>query len=189
VLSVCGRLEAKAPLAQIDSTILDIRTFLGLSPQASSNRVSSNSIDLPENDFGLLAAIGGVLRQSSHQSNGITIRRRERSSGRSAALTATGRLQRNFELAERRLSALAFDQGLPVYRLAQETYRSGLQRTRANALINAAVPRVSRFPALRGCAGPITAGSALLPLLVFARDVRSVPRTRRALSDLSPVFI
>jgi hypothetical protein len=69
---------------------------LGLSPQASSNRVGSNTIDLPENDFGLLAAIGAVLRQSSHQSNGITIRRRERSSSRSAALTATGRLQRDF---------------------------------------------------------------------------------------------
>jgi hypothetical protein len=44
---------------------------LGLSPQASSNRVGSNTIDLPENDFGLLAAIGAVLRQSSHQSNRI----------------------------------------------------------------------------------------------------------------------
>ena len=39
--------------------------ILGLSPQAGGNRVGSNPIDLPENDFGLLAAIGPVLRQFS----------------------------------------------------------------------------------------------------------------------------
>jgi hypothetical protein len=39
--------------------------ILGLSPQAGGNRVGSNTIDLPENYFGLLAAIGPVLRQFS----------------------------------------------------------------------------------------------------------------------------
>jgi hypothetical protein len=39
--------------------------ILGLSPQAGSNRVGSNTIDLPENDFCLFAAIGRVLRQFS----------------------------------------------------------------------------------------------------------------------------
>jgi hypothetical protein len=39
--------------------------ILGCSPQAGINRVDSNTIDLPENDFGLLAAIGPVLRQFS----------------------------------------------------------------------------------------------------------------------------
>jgi len=33
--------------------------------QAGTNWVDSNTIDLPENDFGLLAAIGPVLRQFS----------------------------------------------------------------------------------------------------------------------------
>ena len=37
----------------------------GLSPQAGSNRVDSNIIDLPANDFALLAAIGPILRQFS----------------------------------------------------------------------------------------------------------------------------
>jgi hypothetical protein len=39
--------------------------ILGLSPQAGSNRVDSNIIDLPANDFALLAAIGPILRQFS----------------------------------------------------------------------------------------------------------------------------
>jgi hypothetical protein len=38
---------------------------VGFSPQAGSNRLGSNTIDLPENDFCLLAAIGQVLRQFS----------------------------------------------------------------------------------------------------------------------------
>jgi len=38
---------------------------LGLSPQAGSNWVGSNTIDPAENDFGLLAAIGPALRQFS----------------------------------------------------------------------------------------------------------------------------
>jgi hypothetical protein len=46
------------------STIFDLR-MLGLSSQAGSNRVGSNTIVLPENDFGLLAAIGLVLRRFS----------------------------------------------------------------------------------------------------------------------------
>jgi hypothetical protein len=37
--------------------------ILGFSPQAGTNWVDSNTIDLPENDFGLLAAIGPLLRQ------------------------------------------------------------------------------------------------------------------------------
>jgi hypothetical protein len=36
-----------------------------LSPQADSNRVDSNTIDLPVNDFALLAAVGPILRQFS----------------------------------------------------------------------------------------------------------------------------
>jgi hypothetical protein len=39
--------------------------ILGLSPQADSNRVDSNTIDLAVNDFALLAAIGPILRQFS----------------------------------------------------------------------------------------------------------------------------
>ena len=39
--------------------------ILGRSPQAGSNRVVSNTIDLPANDFALLAAIGPILRQFS----------------------------------------------------------------------------------------------------------------------------
>jgi hypothetical protein len=39
--------------------------ILGFSPQAGTNWVVSNTIDLPENDFGLLAAIGPALRQFS----------------------------------------------------------------------------------------------------------------------------
>lgn len=38
---------------------------MGLSSQAGGNRIDENTIDLPENDFGLLAAIGPVLRQVS----------------------------------------------------------------------------------------------------------------------------
>jgi hypothetical protein len=38
---------------------------LGLSPQAGSNRVDSNIIDLPANDFALLAAVDPILRQFS----------------------------------------------------------------------------------------------------------------------------
>jgi Tfp pilus assembly protein FimT len=51
--------------ASIMRTDLDMRRILGLSPQAGSNRVGTNTISLPENDFGLLVAIGPVLRQSS----------------------------------------------------------------------------------------------------------------------------
>jgi hypothetical protein len=39
--------------------------ILGLSPQASGDRVGSNTIDLAEKDFGLLAAIGPSLPQFS----------------------------------------------------------------------------------------------------------------------------
>jgi hypothetical protein len=39
--------------------------ILGLSPQADSNRVDSNTIDLPVNDFALLAAVDPILRQFS----------------------------------------------------------------------------------------------------------------------------
>jgi len=38
---------------------------LGLSPQAGSNRIDSNIIDLPANDFALLAAVDPILRQFS----------------------------------------------------------------------------------------------------------------------------
>jgi len=38
---------------------------LGLSPQAGSNWVDSNTVHLPANGFGLLAAIGPNLRQFS----------------------------------------------------------------------------------------------------------------------------
>jgi hypothetical protein len=41
------------------------RRILGLSPQAGGERVGSNTIDLLENDFGLFAEIGAVLRQFS----------------------------------------------------------------------------------------------------------------------------
>jgi hypothetical protein len=36
--------------------------ILGLSPQADSNRVDPNIIDLPVNDFALLAAVDPILR-------------------------------------------------------------------------------------------------------------------------------
>jgi hypothetical protein len=39
--------------------------ILGLSPQAGNNRVDSNIIDLPANDFALLAAVDPILRQFS----------------------------------------------------------------------------------------------------------------------------
>jgi hypothetical protein len=51
--------------------------ILGLSAQAGGNRIDVNTIDLPENDFGLLAAIGPVLRQGSvhHASSAYRQRR------------------------------------------------------------------------------------------------------------------
>jgi hypothetical protein len=45
--------------------------ILGFSPQAGTNWVDSNTIDLPENDFGLLAAIGPLLRQFSRFQAGL----------------------------------------------------------------------------------------------------------------------
>jgi hypothetical protein len=65
VLSFCVRPGSNDAIAraQIDSTILDVQTVLELASQAGSNRVGSKTIDLPGNDFGLLAAIGPVLRQ------------------------------------------------------------------------------------------------------------------------------
>jgi hypothetical protein len=59
----CGR-RAPSACAQTNSTI-SMSGRLGWSPQASSNRVVSNTIDLPVNDFALLAAIGPILRQFS----------------------------------------------------------------------------------------------------------------------------
>src|ERR1700694_2532237 len=47
------------------STILDVRTDLGVVAPSRRQSVGSNPIDLAENDFGLLAAIGPVLRQFS----------------------------------------------------------------------------------------------------------------------------
>ena len=51
--------------AQTNSTISMYGRILGLSPQADSNRVDSNIIDLPANDFALLAAVDPILRQFS----------------------------------------------------------------------------------------------------------------------------
>jgi len=61
VLSFCGRRDAIG--ARSDKlNDLDMR-ILGLSPQAGSNWVDSNTVHLPANGFGLLAAIGPILRQ------------------------------------------------------------------------------------------------------------------------------
>ena len=54
---------APSARAQTNSTISMYGRILGLSPQAGSNPVDSNIIDLPANDFALLAAIGPILRQ------------------------------------------------------------------------------------------------------------------------------
>jgi hypothetical protein len=51
--------------ASICEPILICEGVRGLSPQAGRNRVGANTIDLPENDFSRLVAIGPVLRQSS----------------------------------------------------------------------------------------------------------------------------
>jgi hypothetical protein len=47
------------------SAILDVQTDLGIVAQVGSNRVDANTIDFTENHFGLLVAIGSVLRQFS----------------------------------------------------------------------------------------------------------------------------
>jgi hypothetical protein len=41
------------------------RADIGIALHGSSNWVRSNTIDLPENEFGLLAAIGSALRELS----------------------------------------------------------------------------------------------------------------------------
>ena len=63
----CVSVDGGAPSAraQTSSTISMYERILGLSPQADSNRADSNIIDLPANDFALLAAIGPILRQFS----------------------------------------------------------------------------------------------------------------------------
>jgi len=64
VLSFCGRRGAIG--ARSDKlNDLDVRTDLGIVAPSRSNRVDSNIIDLPANDFALLAAVDPILRQFS----------------------------------------------------------------------------------------------------------------------------
>jgi hypothetical protein len=72
--------------------------ILGLSPQADSNRVVSNIIDLPVNDFAFLAAVDPILRQSSvisvlRTNDDVSTREQPMTIGHAKSVNSDGRAQ------------------------------------------------------------------------------------------------
>ena len=89
---------APSARAQTNSTISMYGRILGLSPQAGSNRVDSNIIDLPANDFALLAAIGPILHQFSAVSrlridDDVSTREQPMTIGHAKSVNSDGRAQ------------------------------------------------------------------------------------------------
>ena len=139
---------------------------LGLSPQAGSNW-RGDTIDLPENDFGLLAAIGAVLRQVSAARTDDTVSTCSPLAGRSSTAGRGDWTQTElraivadyFGMLESELAGLAYRFGgaprvfllqsyLPCHtrRDAFEVARSGQVGSEAEqSRIEAAHPRLRRL--------------------------------------------